>query len=84
MRITGMIDRFHPPFWPGTRDHMPMDRMASGTFVLYRDHDQLVKWRDNENQALRAQNKGLKKEITELRKKIKELEFMIDGLRIPR
>lgn len=33
-----MITRFHPPFWPSTRDHMPMDRDASGTFVLHRDH----------------------------------------------
>jgi len=32
------ITRFHPPFWPGTKDHMPMDRSSKGVFVLYKDH----------------------------------------------
>ncbi len=33
------ITRFHPPFYPDTREHMPMDKSGRGTFVLYKDHE---------------------------------------------
>ncbi len=37
------ITRFHPPFYSGTRVHIPMDKSGKGTFVLFRDHDEKVK-----------------------------------------
>lgn len=52
---------------------MPMDKNATGTFILYRDHEQIVEWlrAKLDPQAMEAENKGLKKEISELRAQLK-------------
>jgi hypothetical protein len=52
------ITRFHPPYYPDTHEHIPMDKSARGRYVLYKDHEIRINI--------------LKKEIEELRAKIAE------------